>query len=199
MNRAAFVLAPLLIASAVRAGPVEPSHYAGGSLMFGASEPVDNGYNVMLAGDAGYRLTGLLWARGGLGYGTSIDRFGQHVPNGGRNAVARAGLEARWCAGSILCGLAGADLGVQHGTWNDSAYNEVTFKDIPRSTTETALVAIPRVGVDFGGTSLRMRVALEADTAIVGRATATTAMASSTTSETGLIGIELAAGVAYQW
>jgi hypothetical protein len=201
MNRLAFVAIVLLAGvSSVRAGPVEPTHYVAAGLMLGAAEPVDNGYNVMGAIDGGYRVTELLWARAGIGYGTSVERFGQHAPNGGRNGVVRGGVEARWCAGKTLCGSAGADLGVQHGTFAQTVYSPTIITGSHESLTETALIIIPRVGIDFGGNSLRARLAVEADTALVERSTTTIDMGTPMTdSQTGVIGIELAAGVAYQW
>ena len=199
MNRVAFAIASLFAISVVRAGPDEPTRSVAASLMFGAAEPVYDGYNVMLAVDGGLRMTDLLWARAGLGYGTSVDRFGQHVPNGGRNGLARAGLEARWCAGVILCGLAGADLGVQHGAWAGRVYSPTVIDGVVESTTDNALVVIPRIGIDLGGDTLRARLVVEADTALVEHATTTTDMTTTTRSQRGIIGVELAAGVAYQW
>jgi hypothetical protein len=158
--------------------------------MFGAAEPVYNGYNVMASVDGGYRVTEALWAHGGVGDGISVGRFGQHVPNGGRNGLVRAGVEARWCA-SLVCGIAGADLGVQHGTFATTVYQQGM-----QTYTDTALVAIPRIGFDVGGDSVRARVALEADTSLV---TTQNNMDYPTPGPGKIIGIELAAGVAYLW
>lgn len=199
MNRVAFIAASLLAVPVGRAGPVEPEKYVAVSMMFGAAEPVYNGYNVMAAVDGGYRITELLWARAGVGYGTSIDRFGQHVPNGGRNELVRGGVEARWCAGTILCGIAGADLGLQHGTFTDRVYSATVIDGVVESTTDNAFVVIPRIGFDVGGDRIRARIAIEAETALVEHGTTTTNMVTTTQSQTGVIGVELAAGVAFQW
>ena len=198
MNHLALVAA-MLTPSVVRAGPVEPENYLAVSMMFGAAEPVYDGYNVMAAVDGGYRITELWWARAGVGYGTSVDRFGQHVPNGGRNGLVRGGVEARWCAAAFLCGIAGADLGVQHGTWSGRVYSPTVTDGVIESTTETAFVVVPRIGLDVGGDRVRARIAIEADTALVEHATTTTDMMTSSQPRTGVIGIELAAGVAFQW
>jgi len=183
MYRLPFVT--ILIASS--AASAEPDHYVAGGVMFGAAEPVYDGYNVMAAADAGYRLTPLLWAHAGAAYGPSIDRFGAHQPNGGHNELARGGIEVRWCA-SIVCGIAGADLGVQHGSWTTTQY-QVGMETL----SDTALVAIPRVGFDVGGDALRLRATFEADTSLV---------SDETTDEPNgkrIFGFELAAGVAYLW
>ena len=58
---------------------------------------------------------------------------------------------------------------------------------------------IPRIGIDLGGDTLRARLVVEADTALVEHATTTTDMTTTTRSQRGIIGVELAAGVAYQW
>jgi hypothetical protein len=183
-------IAALLAGSTAHA---EPSQWVAASVMFGAAEPVANGYNALAAIDAGYRLTALLWAHAGIAYGPSIDRFGQHVPNGGRNGLVRGGVEARWCAGTILCGTAGLDLGIQHGTWSGTAYSPTVLGGVDEVDTDTALVAIPHVGLDVGGDTLRARVGLEADAALAA------ASSGIMTDAHGIVGIELAAGVAYQW
>ena len=87
-----------------------------------------------------------------------------------------------------------------YGTWNGTVYSPTSVNDVAtESTTETALVVIPRVGIDLGGDAIRVRLALEADTALVEHATTTTGMTTTTGSQRGVIGVELAAGVAYQW
>ena len=187
----------IVLVAALLAAPVahaEPTQWVAASLMFGAAEPVSDGYNAMAGVDAGYRLTDLVWAHAGVAYGPSIDRFGQHVPNGGRNGLVRGGAVARWCAGTVVCGEAGVDLGVQHGTWSGTVYSPTAINGtVDEVDTDTALVAIPRIGLDVGGESLRARLGLEADAALAATSTGMTTRAQ------GIIGIELAAGVAYQW
>jgi hypothetical protein len=183
-------IASLLVASAAHA---EPTQWVAASVMFGAAEPVVDGYNAMAAVDGGYRLTELLWAHAGVAYGTSIDRFGQHVPNGGRNSLVRGGAAARWCAGSAVCGEAGVDLGVQHGTWSGTVYSPTVIGGVTEVDTDTALVAIPRIGLDVGGDTLRARLGLEADAALA------SSSSGMSTAAHGIVGIELVAGVAYQW
>lgn len=195
MNR--LVIAALLAALQTRAH-AEPTRYLAGGMMFGAAEPVYDGYNVMAGADGGYRLDELWWAHAGVGYGTSVDRFGQHVPNGGRNGLVRGGVEARWCAGTVLCGIAGVDLGVQHGSWTHREYSPTSDAGIMQSYSDTAFVAIPRMGFDVGGDRLRVRVAIEGDMSLL----TTQINTDFGPVDTGLghfIGLELAAGVAYLW
>jgi hypothetical protein len=191
------VIAALVLASS--AAFAEPTKYIQGGMLFGAAEPVI-GWNVMATVDGGYRFSDALWAHVELGYGPTVANLGNHGANGGTNGEVRAGVEARWCAHRMVCGIAGVDLGVQRGTWSTTMYSATVIDGVLESLTSEALVAIPRAGLDLGGDTFRVRLVLEADTAVIDRTTTTTEMASPTSeSRTGIIGVELAMGVAYQW
>jgi hypothetical protein len=194
----ALALCVLVAAPAARA---EPTSYVEGGLMFGAAEPVI-GWNIMPTIDGGYRLGDVLWLHGGVGFGGTIDNLGSHAPNSGSNGLVRGGIETRWCGGPhhLLCAAGGLDLGASHGTWAPTASMAYSHAYGPvDSMTSTALLAIPRAGFDIGGDSVRARIGVEADLAVLERTTSQLAGAEMTESRPGFVGIELAAGVAYQW
>ncbi len=168
----------------------EPAQYVAAGMSFGASEPIYDGYTVMGAIDGGYRLTQTWWLHAAVADGESVDRFGTHVPNGGHNFVARGGAEARWCA-SVLCGFAGADLGIQRASFTDTVYMQGV-----QTFTDAASIITPRFGFDVGGRSLRARVEIDPDVALAITQDDSPYMNAGTGS---VLGIELGAGVAYQW
>jgi hypothetical protein len=179
----------LVVAPAIAAAdPPESLHYVEGGALFGAAQPVI-GWNVMATAAVGTRVEGPWWLRGSFGYGRTIDNLGGHGPNGGTHLVARGGAEGRWCesAREWLCGIAGVDLGVQHGTWSHTSY---PMPD-PVLDSATSLVIVPRVGVDTGSPTLRARFDLEADVALAG---SDTAMGDRRTA-----GVELGLGMVYAW
>lgn len=187
----ALALAP----AAVHAEPApESSRFVEGGMAFGAAEPVI-GWNLMATVAAGIQIAGPWWAHAAFAYGPTIDNLGGHGLNNGRNLAVHAGAEGRWCSsrGGALCGIAGLDLGGQHGSWAPN-------NGYLMSASSTALVAIPRVGVDVGTTRIRARVDLEADAALVSRHHEVyDPMYPTTRSPSGILGIELAAGVWLAW
>jgi hypothetical protein len=161
----------------------EPTRYVQTDLMIGGAAPVA-GPNLLGAVEGGYQLTPGLWGHGELSAGPAGDDQGS-----GSNSQARAGVEGRACFdGRVLCGVLGGDLGVQHGTW--------TRSDGMENEHVTALVLVPRIGVDAGGRNLRARLGIELDEALYGRHQMSYA---PTIDVKGTMGLELAAGVAYQW
>lgn len=182
MKTFAIVLGLAGVASAEPA--VETSRFVEGGMAFGAAEPVI-GWNLMATVAGGYRISGPWWLHAAYAYGPTIDNLGAHRFNRGRNMVLHAGAEGRWCSSrdGALCGIAGLDLGGQYGTWQqpDNPY-------VMPSTSSTAFLAIPHVGLDAGTPRIRARLDLDADAALVARHSAT-----------GIIGIELAAGVWVAW
>ncbi len=175
------VLALLAIASAAHA---DPTRYLETDVMIGGATPVV-GPNILGAVSGGYLLRPNLWGHAEVAAGPAADDQGT-----GSNWQARAGLEARACTASgVACALAGLDAGVLHGQW--------TRQDMPDEYERvTAAVLVPRLGFDLGGRSLRARVELEIDEAIAG-SHVTSFMPPTTPG--GTIGVELAAGAAYQW
>jgi hypothetical protein len=186
------LFAALLTSSVLHAepAPCRAAQYVAAGVSFGASEPIYDGYTVMAALDGGYRVSDTWWAHAAIATGTSVDRFGGHAPNGGHDLVARAGAEVRTCA-SVLCGFAGMDLGIQRGTFSD-----VVYMDGMKTFTDAATIATPRVGFDVGGRTLRARVEIDSDVAL---AVTQNNPAYATPRFGDVIGIELGAGVAYQW
>jgi hypothetical protein len=175
------VLASLVATTA--AAHADPTGYVETDVMLGGASPVI-GPNMLGSVAGGRQLAPGVWAHGQLTAGPAADDQGS-----GKNLQARAGVEGHACVQSaILCGVMGADLGVQHGTW--------TRQDGMESEQLTALVIVPHVGLDVGGRNLRARLGLELDEALLGRHQTSYA---PTTDVSGTIGVELAAGVAYQW
>lgn len=173
-------LVTLFVATTAHA---EPARYVQTDLMIGGTAP-DVGPNLLGGLAVGVRIAPSVWARGELAGGPAADDQG-----GGSASQLRGGIEARGCTTTnVLCAIAGADLGGQRGTW--------TSHDMTQHETIDALVVVPRVGVDAGGGTWRGRLALEIDESVYGRHYASFA---SPDTRTGVIGFELAAGVAYQW
>ena len=162
----------------------EPTQYVQVDAMIGGATPVV-GPNLLGAVEGGYRLTSVWWVHGEVGGGPAADDQGK-----GTNAQLRGGIEARSCTRSnVLCGMLGLDLGAFRGTWSSSDASGETEHVV-------SLVAVPRVGIDFGGSHVRGRAGIELDEALAGDHMSSFA---PTTMTNGTIGLELAAGVAYQW
>ena len=167
-----------------RIAEAEPTQYVQVDAMIGGAAPV-GGPNLVGAVEGGYRLAPSWWAHGEVAGGLAADDQG-----GGTTAQLRGGVETRSCsASSLVCGVFGLDLGALRGTWTSS-------DSAGASEHVVALVAVPRVGIDVGGTHVRARAGIEFDEALAGRHTSSFA---PTTTPTGTIGFELAAGMAYQW
>jgi hypothetical protein len=145
MNKLAVVFSMLAATSVAQAQPsltapskVTATQYVETDLVVGGTAPVA-GPSIVLAAQGGYRLSQALWLHGEVSYGDARDDQGR-----GPAEQLHAGLEGRTCiVHGVLCGIAGADLGYQHGSWTS---------DRRATDTETvdALVVVPRVGVDVG-------------------------------------------------
>ena len=179
-------IALLTVASLVATTGVaraEPTQYLQVDAMIGGSSPVD-GPNLLGAVEGGYRLTSQLWAHGEIAGGPAGDDQGS-----GTNTQLRGGIEARSCTESNgACVLFGLDLGGFRGTW--------ASQDATSTEHVVALMAVPRFGVDLGGSHLRGRAAIELDEAIAGHHMTSFA---PTTTTSGTLGAELVVGIAYQW
>jgi hypothetical protein len=64
---------------------------------------------------------------------------------------------------------------------------------------QSAVEAIPRFGLDVGGGSLRARIGIEIDYALVASQTRQSYSGGMSRVSPGLVGLELGAGIAYQW
>lgn len=194
--RTALVIAVVMsVASSAAAGqsPVEEAHafqparYVQAGLMAGAAAPVA-GLNLMGAVEAGRRLgESSAWLHAAVAYGGGGDDQGP-----GSNFQLRLGIEGRACAWEgHFCGVGGLDAGYQAGRWSDR-------DDPSRRESVDAVVMVPRLGVDVGGTKVRVRLALEADYALFAEREPVLAGEGRNDSP-GLVGIELGLGVGYQW
>ena len=157
--------------------------------MMGVATPVV-GLNLMAAFDGGLRLRDSdAWLHAAVSYSGVGDDQGP-----GSNGQLRAGFEGRACVwNGAACGLDGIDVGYQRGRWADR-------EDASHNESSDALVAIPRFGLDLGGKNLRARIGIEIDWAIVAwRARQSATGGKSDVSPGSLVGVELGAGVAYQW
>jgi len=188
---AALIAAPAA-ASPLANGEHESETYVGGLVSLGGAEPID-GYTVMASAEGGHQLAGPWWLHAAAGYGPSIDRFGGHDLTASTTICAQAGAELRTCTrhGAAVCLIGGADAGVQYAAYPTSLYpsgDAVTYHDV-------ALVIVPRIGLDAGGEHVRVRLAVGTAVTV---ARHEDAMQFGPT--TGHVeGIDLAAGVAYQW
>jgi len=164
----------------------QPAHYVQAGLMAGGAAPVA-GLNIMGAVEAGKRLgDSPAWIHTAAAFGASGDDQGP-----GSNFQLRVGIEGRACAlEGRLCGVGGVDAGYQAGRWSDR-------DDASRNESVDALVMVPRLGVDAGGSRVRVRLALEADYAVVAQREPSSS--GETGNGPGLVGVELGLGVAYQW
>ncbi len=162
----------------------DPAQYLETDLMVGGAAPVA-GLNALVAVQGGYRLWHNLWLHGEAGYGHAQDDQG-----GGSNMQLHAGLESRPCiVRGIVCAVVGADLGYAQGSW---------VSDLARDQMESvsALVAVPRLGLDLGGDHVRVRLGIEADVALAGHHREIGGMEAAAGS---LVALGLGLGVAYQW
>jgi hypothetical protein len=191
MNKLVVVFSMLAATSVAQAQPsptapskVTAAQYVETDLVVGGTAPVA-GPSIVLAAQGGYRLSQALWLHGEVSYGDARDDQGR-----GPAEQLHAGLEGRTCiVHGVLCGIAGADLGYQHGSWtSDRRATDMETVD--------ALVVVPRAGVDVGGDHVRMRLGVETDLALAGRHRDTAGTMSPTNVVTG---IGLGLGVAYQW
>jgi hypothetical protein len=115
------------------------------------------GLYAALTVEAGHRLgNSALWAHGMVVAGETggIDEGG----TAGRQRQARAGVEARGCVVSQICAIAGVDLAVAHGDY-------MGYED---SGNRTEGLAIGRIGLDIGGSTLRLRPGFELGTGVRG-------------------------------
>jgi hypothetical protein len=165
-----------------------PTRYVQAGGMVGVAAPVV-GLNLMAAFDGGVRLGGSnAWLHAAGSYGSLGDDQGP-----GSNGQLRAGIEGRACLWSgAACGVDGVDVGYQRGRWADR-------DDPSHNESSDALVAIPRFGLDLGGTNLRARIGIEIDYAIVARQERQSLSGATSDVSARLVGLELGAGVAYQW
>jgi hypothetical protein len=164
----------------------QPARYVQAGLMAGGAAPVA-GLNVMGAVEGGKRLgDSPAWIHAAAAFGASGDDQGP-----GSNFQLHVGIEGRACAWEgHFCGVGGLDAGYQAGRWSDR-------DDASRNESIDALVMVPRLGVDAGGPKVRVRLALEADYAVVAQREPTSS--GKTGNGPGLVGVELGLGVAYQW
>jgi len=164
----------------------QPAHYVQAGLMAGGAAPVA-GLNVMGAVEAGKRLgDSPAWIHAAAAFGASGDDQGP-----GTNFQLHVGIEGRACAWEgRFCGVGGLDAGYQSGRWSDR-------DDASRNESVDALVMVPRLGIDAGGPKVRVRLALEADYALVAQREPSSS--GKTGNGPGLVGVELGLGVAYQW
>jgi hypothetical protein len=194
MRTALVIAAVMSVASSAAAGesPVEavhasqPARYVQAGLMAGAAAPVA-GLNIMGAVEAGKRLgDSAAWIHTAAAFGASGDDQGPGI-----NFQLRVGIEGRACAWEgRFCGVGGVDAGYQAGRWSDR-------DDASRNESIDALVMVPRLGVDAGGPRVRLRLALEADYAVVAQREPSSS--GETGNGPGLVGVELGLGVGYQW
>ena len=163
-----------------------PARYVQAGLMAGAAAPVA-GLNIMGALEAGKRLgDSAVWIHTAAAFGASGDDQGP-----GSNFQLRVGIEGRACAWEgRFCGVGGVDAGYQAGRWSDR-------DDASRNESVDALVMVPRLGVDAGGSRVRVRLALEADYALA--AEREPSSSGKAGNGPGLVGVELGLGVGYQW
>jgi hypothetical protein len=123
------------------------------------------------------------WFHGELAY---IGRTKYWDGSTGEIGQIRFGVEVRTCmTRNSTCGVAMLDLGIERGRNFGDPY--------VMSTTGTALVAIPRLAVDFGGKRVRGRLGVELTEALYARGTqyGTEALA--------WWGLAVVGGAGYQW
>jgi hypothetical protein len=174
--------------TATATAEAKPSRYVQAGLMVGAATPVV-APNLMAAVDGGFRLGGgPAWLHTALSWGSTGDDQGP-----GSNLQLRAGIEGRTCWWhDRTCTVGGIDAGYQRGRWSDR--NDPTHNE-----SVNALVAIPRLGVDLGGRHLRARMGLELDVALAAERNVNPSTGNRSDTSPGIVGIEMNAGVAYQW
>lgn len=173
----------ILVAALATAAHAEATHYVEADAMIGGATPVA-GPNLLGAVSVGYQFSPSVWAHGEVSAGAAADDQGS-----GSNQQVRGGVETRACSsGGAACFMVGIDVGVLHGQWRSH--------DDASSERVTAGVAVPRFGIDVGGSTVRARLGLEVDEAFAG--THASSFAASTTAS-GTVGVELSAGVAYLW
>lgn len=141
----------------------------------------DFGVDAQLAIEGGYRLDDVWSLHGLVATGLAADDQG-----GGAIHQVRAGVEAKTCTTHRLaCVYGGIDAGYQAYTWRPDPWQEMTA-DEPHHD----MIAVLRAGFDVGGRHLRVRPGIETYSAIAGGGTGGTS---------GLLGMNLDLGVAYQW
>ena len=170
------------------ASPRLASRYAQAGFLFGGAAPVA-ALNVMAAFDGGLRLRDSgAWLHAAVSYGAGGDDQGP-----GSNGQLRAGIEGRTCVwNGVVCGVDGIDVGYQRGRWSDR-------DDPARRESSDALVAIPRFGLDLGGKTIRARLGIEVDCALVAQHERYSPSGDTSVNSPGLVGLEANAGIAYQW
>jgi hypothetical protein len=168
--------------------PGSPGRYLQAGGMIGAAAPVV-GLNLMAAFDGGLRLgDGGAWVHAAVSYGALGDDQGP-----GSNGQLRGGIEGRACVwNGAACGVDGIDIGYQRGRWADR-------DDPSHNESSDALVAIPRLGLDVGGESLRARIGIEIDYAVIARQERQSPSGGTSHVSPRLVGVELGAGIGYQW
>jgi hypothetical protein len=155
MSQRLVILLLVLSAGTVHADPAPADRgYVSVGVASGAGYTVDWLY-AGLQLEGGYRLSDRWYAHGEAGvlgrsgYGTTQD-LTLMVPRE-PTYEARAGLEARGCHSSALCGYAGMDAGYRVSTGMDNNYG-----------TGEGVVVVPRAGLDLGlSRDLRFRPGVE--------------------------------------
>ena len=160
----------------------EPAPRSQSYVAFGAMAGADVGLDLALTGEVGYRLHGgPLWLHAQV---TDALWNGDDQGSGVLRNV-RGGIEARKCTDDgVACLVGGIDIGLQHATWVDR-------EDSMQTETHDDVIAVPRVGLDFGGEHLRFRPAIESYHALAGD--------DVFKNPYDLVGTNLTFAVAYQW
>jgi hypothetical protein len=181
-------LAEPAIAAETTTVEAKPSRYVQAGFMVGAAAPVV-APNLLAAVDGGFRLAeGPVWLHTAVSWGATGDDQGP-----GSNLQLRAGIEGRTCWWrDRTCTVGGVDAGYQRGRWSDR-------DDPTHHESLNALVAIPRLGFDMGGRNVRARVGLELDVALLAQRDVSAATGNTSGTSPGLVGLEMNAGIAYQW
>lgn len=108
--------------------------------------------------DAGQRLGRLPWFVRGTFEAGAVARSDE--PGHGVFTELRGGLEARSCqSGGMLCGSAGADVGVRRGYFDHVLYAQNGSRSEFTESLDS-IVAVPRLTIDAGG-RIRFRGVLE--------------------------------------
>lgn len=174
MTKPLALLVILLAAAPARADEPAPTTYLGvDAVVLQTQANLGRGFAV----DGGYALEHGLWLHGRIVIASPDSAFD---PGSNGMLQLRAGIEHRACVlGGGLCSLAGLDVGLAH---DDDTTAEGADGNPETVEAASRAIGVARLGVDLGGTNVRVRATFELGA-----------------SPDGLDNASAALGLAYRW
>ena len=136
--------------------PTAPTSYVQIGLTAGflPSDFIGTGFNL----EGGLRLgPSPLWLHAAVGAGLEA----MLLAGNGTYAQVRAGLETRFCSNRALCGFAGVDVGFLNESVTPISLDDDGGSTMMPAEQKATWLVVPRIGIDLGSRSFRIRPTLD--------------------------------------